>query len=181
MAEPLNLRDVGVWVNLIAGRPIVAERRLLRSGKLDGSNDRAEFGSPELIVNLRVGHDRETFGVEHHHLAASNDLEKYDTTNREVRRWVNSVVDVIASSSHWPVLVHCASGKDRTGVIVAAVLLAIEVPRSIIVDEYLLSDGHVERAWIERAIDGMGDATRYLDRVNMTKLRDRFRVTASFD
>jgi protein-tyrosine phosphatase len=73
-----------------------------------------------------------------------------------------------------PILVHCcASGKDRTGVVVAVFLLALGVPRGVVVEEYLLSDGEVERAWIERALDGVGELGRYLDRVDLARLRAR--------
>jgi protein tyrosine/serine phosphatase len=37
------------------------------------------------------------------------------------------------------VLVHCAAGKDRTGVIVAMALTAVGVPRSFVVDDYALT------------------------------------------
>jgi protein-tyrosine phosphatase len=38
-----------------------------------------------------------------------------------------------------PALVHCASGKDRTGVFVALLLAVARVPRSTIVDDYVLT------------------------------------------
>ena len=40
-----------------------------------------------------------------------------------------------------PHLVHCTSGKDRTGLVVAFLLLALEVPRSVVFDDYELSNG----------------------------------------
>lgn len=41
-----------------------------------------------------------------------------------------------------PALIHCTSGKDRTGFGVAAVLLALGVPRETIVEDYLLTNQH---------------------------------------
>ncbi|HKY92203.1 MAG TPA: tyrosine-protein phosphatase [Nevskiaceae bacterium] len=41
-----------------------------------------------------------------------------------------------------PALVHCASGKDRTGFAVAIVLMALGVPRATIVEDYVISDLH---------------------------------------
>ncbi len=40
-----------------------------------------------------------------------------------------------------PHLIHCTSGKDRTGLVVAFLLLALEVPRSVVFDDYELSNG----------------------------------------
>ncbi|MBK6660207.1 MAG: tyrosine-protein phosphatase [Proteobacteria bacterium] len=40
-----------------------------------------------------------------------------------------------------PHLVHCASGKDRTGLLVAFVLLAVGVPLDVVFEDYHLSNG----------------------------------------
>jgi len=40
----------------------------------------------------------------------------------------------------FPMVVHCASGKDRTGFAVALTLIALGVPREVILEDYLLSN-----------------------------------------
>ena len=55
--------------------------------------------------------------------------------------WLNEVLCAMASAMP-PVLVHCRSGKDRTGVVVAAALMVTGlVPRDVIVSEYMASAG----------------------------------------
>lgn len=44
-----------------------------------------------------------------------------------------------------PALIHCASGKDRTGFGIATILLALGVPRSDILSDYLISDRYRRR------------------------------------
>jgi protein-tyrosine phosphatase len=39
-----------------------------------------------------------------------------------------------------PVLIHCAAGKDRTGVAIAVLLRALGVPRDTVTDDYLLTN-----------------------------------------
>lgn len=167
-----NFRDVGEWLALLAGTTIVPPGRLLRGGKLDAVRTAAEIGEPGTIVNLRVGPDRDHFDAEPRQVAIPNAIEKYDTTDREVRRWLNAVAATVAAAPRVPVLLHCTSGKDRTGVAVAVLLLALEVPRPLVVEEFLLSDD-VKRADIDRALDGVGDVTRFLDRVSLPLLRAR--------
>lgn len=41
---------------------------------------------------------------------------------------------------HLPVLVNCTAGKDRTGMAAALVLTALGVPRSIVVEDYVLTN-----------------------------------------
>jgi protein-tyrosine phosphatase len=36
-----------------------------------------------------------------------------------------------------PALVHCAAGKDRTGIVIAVLLAAVGVPHDLVVDDYL--------------------------------------------
>jgi protein-tyrosine phosphatase len=46
-----------------------------------------------------------------------------------------------------PLLVNCAAGKDRTGVAVALVLLAIGVSREDVIADYLLTNDHCDWNW----------------------------------
>ena len=58
-----------------------------------------------------------------------------------------SVVDalrVIADAASGPVVVHCAAGKDRTGVIVALALAVAGVERDAIVADYALTGERIE-------------------------------------
>jgi hypothetical protein len=60
-------------------------------------------------------------------------------------------VDFLARSlSHGPAIVHCAFGKDRTGVVVALVLGLLGVTEEAIVADYMASSEHVPQ-FIERA------------------------------
>ncbi len=168
----LNFRDVGEWMTVLAGRELLPARRLLRGGKLDAVRSPAEIGDPGTIVNLRVGPDRASFGAESRHVAIPNAIEKYDTGRGDVRRWLAAVVQTVADAPRLPVLLHCTSGKDRTGVAVATLLLALGIPRPLVIDEFLLSD-HVERRDIEAALAGIGDVNSYLARVDLARLRAR--------
>jgi protein-tyrosine phosphatase len=59
---------------------------------------------------------------------------------------VGALEDV--ASGPGPVVVHCAAGKDRTGVVVAMALAAVGVDRQAIVDDYVLTG--------ERIVEIMG-------------------------
>jgi protein tyrosine/serine phosphatase len=63
-----------------------------------------------------------------------------------LRRRPDSVVGSIRAiaRSHGAVLVHCAAGKDRTGVVVALALDAAGIDRGAIVDDYLASRERIE-------------------------------------
>lgn len=58
----------------------------------------------------------------------------------------------VARDAHRPALVHCATGKDRTGWAVAALLLFLGVPEDAVRDEYLASNAVME-ALFERHLD----------------------------
>lgn len=46
---------------------------------------------------------------------------------------------LLVDPSNLPVLVHCAAGKDRTGVFVALVLSVLGIPRDVVVEDYALT------------------------------------------
>jgi protein-tyrosine phosphatase len=168
----VNFRDIGVWVNLLAAQPLLPAGRLLRGGTLDRVGDAAAIGAPGTIINLRRRADRHAFGATLYHVPVATDTDVYATVQRDVRRWLNTVLQVfVADSVRYPVLIHCASGKDRTGVVTAAVLRILEIPEAVVVDEYLLSDGMVNAAWIRQALAGMGDPGRYFRRVELQRVR----------
>jgi protein-tyrosine phosphatase len=51
-----------------------------------------------------------------------------------------------------PVLVHCAAGKDRTGIAIALLLRVLDVPHQTIIDDYLLTNtaGNLEEFILTR-------------------------------
>ena len=131
-----NFRDIGAWVNLMAGVSLLPEERLCRAAKLDFVQSAADIGHPETIINLRKGADRHTFGAQAYHCLISNRHEKYGTRTPEIRRWLNRMVHVFEDASPgYPVLMHWTSGKDRTGVVVAALLQVLDAPEAVMVEE----------------------------------------------
>jgi protein-tyrosine phosphatase len=168
----VNFRDVGEFVNLIAGSELLPAGRLLRGGKLDHVRDSVTIGCPATIINLRKGPDPHSFGADCYQCAISNDYEKYDTTQPEVRKWLASIVTIFLETELcYPVLIHCTSGKDRTGVVVAALLRIAGVSDNVIIEEYLLSDGEVRREWIQQALGGMSDLEQYFRRIDLASVR----------
>lgn len=168
----VNFRDVGEYLSLLSDQIWLPPGRLLRGGKLDFVGSVQNVGSPGTIINLRAGPDRLNFPAHVIHRPAENSLEKYNTADRRVRRWLNEVVAVFVDETlPYPVLMHCTSGKDRTGIAVAALLLVLSVPEASIVEEYLLSDGEVNAEWIRQAITGMSRPETYFGRTNLDQIR----------
>jgi len=154
-ARHANLRDVGLSLRRLLGddvrRDVLPFGRLLRCGAIDGCTFN-ELRRAMTIVNLRMGEDDNIHeslvanNVTLFHEPAANSLDKYNTADKDVQTWIQTVVAVFAREDvSFPILVHCRSGKDRTGVIVAALLLLLEVPQRFVVKEFLLSSGAAEK------------------------------------
>jgi protein-tyrosine phosphatase len=71
----------------------------------------------------------------------------------------------------YPILIHCLSGKDRTGIVVAALLLILGLNENEIKEEYLLSEGEVKLELIQKSLDGMKNLEKYFDRIDIKKIR----------
>lgn len=168
----VNFRDVGIFVNLIADETLLPENRLLRGGKIDFVTEGSAIGCPGTIINLRGSGDAHLFGADEYHFPLANSYEKYDTSQPEVRKWLNAIVGIFESEDlRYPALVHCLSGKDRTGIVIAALLRTLDIPEPIIVEEYLLSDGEVSEARIRQALTGIGEPKQYFRRVDLDRVR----------
>lgn len=171
-----NFRDVGAWINVILDQDVMREGVLFRGGKIELVSDPCWTGHARSIVNLRRGDDTSgTFGADYWHFPTTRDTEVYDTTDHRVIRWLGQILGALAGEvEHDPILIHCVSGKDRTGVAVAALLAGLRIPYDAIIEEYLLSDGEVARAWIEQSLDGLGSIRSTLKGVDWRALGGRF-------
>lgn len=153
--HPVNFRDVGEALGLWLDPSPLPKGRLFRGGKFDTLSTLDELGRPKTILNLRLGEDPRHLGVAILHVPAPDDLENYDTRHRRVSDWVRRALAALAApETEWPVYVHCTSGRDRTGVVIAALLTALGVPHDCIVGEFLFSDG-ADESRIREALPGL--------------------------
>ncbi|CAA6821460.1 MAG: Protein-tyrosine phosphatase [uncultured Sulfurovum sp.] len=158
-----NFRDVGESINLLVGLEVMKESVLYRGGRLNAIFKHEELLLIPSILNLRIAKDEKKFNCIYLHVPATDKLENYDTTHRKVKKWINNVMGTMLKEEvHFPIYIHCTSGKDRTGVIVAVILKALGIEDKVIIEEYLLSDGITGQAEITQALKGIGDINTYL-------------------
>ena len=150
-----NLRDLG---GLPALGGTVRQHRLLRSALPHADDVVPPHVSwpPAVVVDLRSpgehGHEHPLAGLSSRQLNlpllsaldpakgwAADLSDLYLRVIDEAPHLLVDFVDVVASTDG-PVLVHCAAGKDRTGISVALVLRLLGVERDVVVEDYLLTE-----------------------------------------
>lgn len=80
-------------------------------------------------------------------------------------RSVGAIVTAIARAPEGGVLIHCAAGKDRTGMISALVLELAGVPRATIGADYALTEERLRArsaAWLEHGLGERADRERQI-------------------
>lgn len=173
----VNLRDVGEFINCISGKKIMFEKRLYRGGRIESEECLLEAGNPKTIINLRSTPDKieknqDSVKV---HFPIVNSIEKYDTKLGDVRKWLNAVLSTLSRSDiKYPVFIHCTSGKDRTGIVVASLLWLLGIQENIIKEEYLLSEGKVSIHSIDLSIKGINGKGNYFNKVSVMQLKNNF-------
>ncbi len=80
------------------------------------------------------------------------------TTLQHCQPELSAAIHHSASSSNYPILLHCTQGKDRTGIITLLLLLLLEVPLEAIDYDYKLSGKELEpaRAQMMKEISEIG-------------------------
>jgi protein-tyrosine phosphatase len=58
---------------------------------------------------------------------------------------VRETLAIAADPSSYPLVFHCAAGKDRTGIVAAIILSLLEVSREDVVADYMLTAPAMER------------------------------------
>ena len=58
---------------------------------------------------------------------------------------IQQIIKHVLNHSSLPCLIHCMSGKDRTGLVIAIILKAIGVPMNIIMEDYEMSNGDYQK------------------------------------
>jgi hypothetical protein len=70
-------------------------------------------------------------------------------------RPMGAALRVIADERAWPLVIQCAAGKDRTGVVTAVVLCLLGVADDVVADDFALSASSESRhrAWVTTFVD----------------------------
>ena len=174
-AGAVNFRDLGLWLNEIAGRELMPCGRVYRGGKLEWVETLSEIQNPQTILNLRRGPDPE-FDARCEHICVPAGVDTNQTHDKVVRRWLSAVMQRLADPALlYPVYMHCTSGKDRTGVVAGAIGLVVGADLETVLEEYGLSEGTLHPEVFRQAMLHLQEVglDSYFRRVDVDRLRAR--------
>ncbi|MGM7668406.1 tyrosine-protein phosphatase [Microbacterium sp. A93] len=78
----------------------------------------------------------------------------YDVVLTRHQQDLGRVIRAVASAEG-PVVVHCTAGKDRTGLVSALILTALDIDRDIIVSDYAATAANLSGEWTQRMLRKM--------------------------
>ena len=169
-----NFRDLGGY--RADGGRAVRWRRLFRADGLhrllpEEAERIRELGIAT-VIDLRTAEEVATrgrfpddiAGVDYHHLAMF-DVEpewppeddnptyladRYAEMLETGRTTVATSLRLLADEASYPLVFHCAAGKDRTGILAAVILGLLGVPEDVIAEDYALSHAAMEglQQWV---------------------------------
>lgn len=190
-----NVRDLGTV-------PGVRDKALIRSDSLTELTtegvEAVRATKPSRIVDLRTHRELRALphpfaddaAYAHRSLYPDPPPPKEDLTpvqqytwflDYSIERFAQAVAAIADAPEGGPVVVHCAGGVDRTGLVVAVTLTSIGINRDEVVADYLRS-GDVEASTLTGALDHVearyGSVEKYLLSGGMSseqaaKLRER--------
>jgi protein-tyrosine phosphatase len=67
-------------------------------------------------------------------------MDQYRNLTLDHHDRYQAFIETLLGPGSRPLLFHCASGKDRTGIAAAIVLLALDVPRATVLEDYAISN-----------------------------------------
>jgi protein-tyrosine phosphatase len=90
---------------------------------------------------------------------------------------IREIFQVFAQPENYPIIYHCAEGKDRTGITSALLLELLGADRKLIVEDYLASRAagarfQVDESWIGgifEAVDEAGGIDNYLEQHGVSR------------
>ena len=182
-ASLYNFRDVGGY-QAAAGQA-VRWGRFYRSdslGKLSGGDwERFRQLGVRTVIDLRHGHEIAARGrvpasdlLRYHHISVEHRpydqaglsagveparflADRYAELAADGAAELRLVLEVIAAEGSAPLVVHCAAGKDRTGVLTALLLALLGVAEDDIVSDYALTGRVTDRLIAEWRADHGGN------------------------
>jgi len=80
--------------------------------------------------------------------------------------------EILVEKENYPIIMHCIAGKDRTGIFLALLLLAINVKRELVIEDYLKSPNSEKKNILHLIdlVDKYGGILDYLKSIGVTKV-----------
>ncbi len=132
------------------------------------------------ILNLRGGGPEDPWYAAEVEATRSGSITFYDfpmsATRRPRRRELLVLIDTLRSCDY-PLLIHCKSGADRTGLATALYLMMVKgVPPRRAEDAFTLEHGHVPVFGPERLHEPLHEYDAWLSEHHLAHTPDRFRA-----
>lgn len=162
-----NFREV---VAVTANGATLRAGRLFRSDGLSRLTDRGRAALAELgirrVIDMRAPEEvawapdaLEGLGVDVVFLPMLDGETVRDTSGLDLRAIYRRILSVHGeqlaaairrvADAEGPVVVHCTAGKDRTGLVIALILLALGVDLAAVVADYAVTEENLAGAWVE--------------------------------
>lgn len=161
----------GLFIKII-GEVRVKEGLFFRSGSIHECAAHSKIAHVRSIINVKIKKNKRLFGCSYFHFPMRDRQDVYLLSDKNSKKWFKNVVNCIgAKNFSAPFLIHCTSGKDRTGVLVAGILAICGLEGSQIIEEYLLSEGAGHPGYIQNIISDIGALNSYVGKQTGNKIK----------